>query len=341
MSRINVAVIGCGHWGPNFIRNFSRIHNVNVKYACDLSPQRLRRIKNAYPSVKTVKDCLTPINDSDVDAIVISTPAETHYSIAKNALKGEKHVLLEKPIATNLREGRDLVSIARRKRKILMVSHTFKFNPGIQELKRIIKKGTLGEIYYINSLRTNLGPLRKDVNVMWDLAPHDLSIISYLLDSQPISVSAIGKKFLPHNLEDIVFITMAYPRNIFAHIHVSWLDPRKTREITIVGKRKMVVFDDLDSVNPVKVYDKSVIKKYFKQDYNSFEKFKMIIKSGKVSIPGIEQKEPLYVECSHFIECIRKEKKPITDGSEGCSVLRTLCALDKSLTNSGRLIRVK
>ena len=337
---IKLGVIGCGHWGPNFVRNFSQIKGTRVRYACDLNPNRLARIKNLYPEIKTTRNYHAILNDRDVDAVVIATPAKTHYKLAKQTLLNNKHLLIEKPIAMNIRNAKDLVDIAKAKRKILMVGHTFKFNPGINKLKWLIKTNALGRVHYIYSRRTNLGPLRRDINAMWDLAPHDISILSYILNAKPIDVRAAGRKFLDHGLEDVVFMTLTYPRNVFAHVHVSWLDPRKIREITVVGDKKMAVFDDLDVEKPIKVYDKSVVKKTFKQDYDSFKEFQLIIRNGKTYSPRVNFKEPLKIECAHFIECIKRKMTPLTDGEDGLSVLKVMLALQKSLDKDSALVKL-
>lgn len=340
MKKINIGIIGCGHWGPNFIRNFSQINRVLVKYACDLNPERLRHIKKIYPTSITTQDYKQIIKDKEITAVIIATPANTHYRLARESILNKKHALVEKPIATNLTEAAELISIAKDNKVVLMVGHTFKFNPGINKLRRLIKRGGLGRIYYIYSRRTNLGPLRKDVNAMWDLAPHDISIVSYLLDSQPIDVTARGKIFLEHNLEDVAFITLTYPKSVFVHIHVSWLDPRKVREIIVVGSKKMAIFDDLSIEEPIKIYDKSIVKRRFKQDYDTFEEFQMIIKDGRTSSPLVLQREPLKVECLHFIDCVRKGSSPLADGKDGFYVLKAMVALQESLKKDGALVRL-
>lgn len=337
---INVGVIGCGHWGPNFVRNFSQMKGVYVKYACDLSQHRLSHIRKLYPQTMTTQSYMRILRDKEIDAVVIATPARVHYTLAKEALSHSKHILVEKPIATDTKQAKELISIAKSRKRVLMVGHTFKFNPGINKLKWLIKTKKLGRIYYIHSRRTNLGPLRGDVNAMWDLAPHDISIISFLLDSQPIDVSVRGKKFLEHDLEDVAFMALTYPKDVFAHIHVSWLDPRKVREMTVVGNKKMAIFNDLDMKEPVRVYDKSVMKKRFKQDYDSFEEFQMIVRNGKTYSPRVPLKEPLKIECGHFIECIKNNITPLTDGRDGLAVLRVMSALQKSLDENGALVRL-
>lgn len=340
MKKINIGIIGCGHWGPNFVRNFNRIKDTFVKYVCDLNPDKLAYMRKLYPCVISIRDYAHILNDPDIDAVVIATPANTHYRLSKESLLHNKNVLVEKPMALKINEAKELINAAEHNKKILMVGHTFKFNPSINKLRWLVQTKRLGKIFYIYSRRTNLGPLRKDVNAMWDLAPHDISIISYLLNSQPIDVTARGKKFLEHNLEDVIFMTLTYPRNVFVHVHVSWLDPRKVREIIVVGSKKMAIFDDLDTKEPVKVYDKTVVKKHFRQNYNTFREFQMIVKEGPTTTPRVIFKEPLSIECEHFIRCIKRNTIPLTDGKDGLSVLEALIAIQKSLANNGACISI-
>ena len=340
-NKISVGIIGCGHWGPNFIRNFSKIKNCGVKYASDLNVERLSHIKQAFPDIATTPHYLRILEDETIDAVVIATPAQTHYQLAKNALGHGKHVLVEKPITRRVCEAEELIEIAERKKKILMVGHTFKFNPGIRKLKSLIDSNALGKVYYVYSRRTNLGPIRKDVSAVWDLAPHDISIFNYLLEDVPLSAAAHGNKCLPHGLEDVCFITLAFPDKVLGHIHVSWLDPKKVREIVVVGSKKMAIFDDLNAQAPIVIYDKSVMKKRFKQDYASFKEFQMIIKDGKTVIPKVKKEEPLQAECAHFIDCIRRESVPLTDGKDGLKVLKVLIAIQESLSKNGTQISLR
>lgn len=336
--KITIGIIGCGHWGPNFIRNFSKIKNCDVKYASDLNAERLSHVKQVFPDIATTPHYLRILEDETIDAVVIATPAHTHYRLAKDALRHGKHVLVEKPITGRVREAEELIAIAEQKKRILMVGHTFKFNPGIRKLKSLIDSNTLGKVYYVYSRRTNLGPIRKDVNAMWDLAPHDISIFNYLLDDCPLFAAAQGNKCLPHGLEDVCFITLAFPNKVLGHIHVSWLDPKKVREIVVVGSKKMAIFDDLNAQAPIIIYDKSVMQERFKQDYASFKEFQMIIKDGKAVIPKVKKEEPLKAECAHFIDCIRKGNVPLTDGRDGLEVLKVLIAIQDSLLKDGARI---
>jgi len=341
MRQVNIGIIGCGYWGPNFVRNFTKITGVKVKYVCDLSSARLIHMKQLYKKIVTTRDYLQILRDEDIDAVVIAVPAAKHFTLVKKALEYNKHVLVEKPIATKVSDAKEIIHLAKLRKKILMVGHTFKFNPGVNKLKWLVQKNKLGRIYYIYSRRTNLGPLRRDVNALWDLAPHDISILNYVINDTPLAVTAKGERYLPHKLEDICFSTLTYPNRILANVHVSWLDPKKVRETIIVGSKKMAIFDDLNVNSPVSVYDKSVVKKRFKQSYDSFKEFQMIIKDGKVDFPKIRQQEPLLVECRHFIDCVKNNIKPLTDGNDGLEVLKVLIGIQKSLKNNGAQVKLR
>ena len=338
---IKIGVIGCGHWGPNYVRNFSSMSGVSVTWASDIDQKRLDYIKQLYPAVKATKDYKKIIENRKIDAVVIATPTATHYQIARECLLHNKHTLVEKPLAIKVKDAEELVKLVEKKRKILMVGHTFEYNPAINKIKEFIKKGRLGKVYYLNSTRTNLGPLRTDVSALWDLAPHDISIFSYVLNSQPFKVTAHGAQYLQRGIEDVAFITLYYPCNIIAGIHVSWLNPRKVREITIVGNKKMLVFDDLSSTSPIRLYDKGVIRKpYPSPYYNTFGEFQLIIREGNVTIPRIEMKEPLQLECQHFLACLAQKKQPRSSGKVGLKVVKVLEAAQRSLKNNGRVEEV-
>ncbi|MCK4326121.1 Gfo/Idh/MocA family oxidoreductase [bacterium] len=339
---INLGVIGCGHWGPNYVRNFSSISGTDVSWVSDLNQRRLAHIKQLYPTVQVTRDYKKIIEDRSIDAVVIATPTATHYRIARECLLHNKHTLIEKPLAIKVREAEELVTVAKKKRKILMVGHTFEYHPAINKIGEFIKKGRLGKVYYLHSTRTNLGPLRSDVSALWDLAPHDISIFSFLLNDQPLKVATQGARYLQKGLEDVAFITLYYPRNIIAGIHVSWLNPRKVREITIVGSKRMLVFDDLSSISPIYLYDKGVIRKpYLPPYYDTFGEFQLIIREGNVTIPKIELKEPLHLECQHFLECLIRKKQPRSNGGVGLKVVKVLEAAQKSLENNGKVEEVQ
>ncbi len=333
MEKIRIGIIGCGHWGPNFVRNFTQLSKAKVCVVCDINLQKLGHIRKLYPSISTSAHYESMLNNHNIDAVIIATPASTHYNLTKDSLLKDKHVLVEKPLAMKVDEAEELIELAKKKKRILMVGHTFIFNPAVNKIKTYIKKKELGRIYYLHSRRTNLGPLRQDVSAMWDLAPHDISIFSYLLDTKPVEVVAQGQDYLQKDKEDIAFITLIYPKKVIAHIHVSWLDPRKVREITIVGSKKMVIFDDLNLSEAVRLYDKRVMKKKYKQDYDTFKEFQMIINEGKIEIPKVKMDEPLRIECNHFLECIHNAKNPLSDGISGLNVLKVLVAIQHSLRN--------
>ncbi len=340
MEKINLGIIGFGHWGPNYVRNFSSLGLAKVKYVCDIQRNRLKSVKSQHPQIITTVDYKDILKDNSIHAVVISTNASSHYELVSQALIHDKHVLVEKPFVLDIKDGQKLIDLSEKRQKIIMVAHTFLYNLGIRKLKDLIRNKSLGRIYYLHSKRTNLGPLRKDVSALWDLAPHDISIFNYLLEAEPIEVFARGNQYLQSGKEkeDVVFATLTYPKNIIANIHVSWLDPRKVREITIVGDKKMVVFDDLNIKEPVHLYDKRVMKRKFRQDYDSFEEFQMIIRDGKITAPKVKIDEPLKLECKHFIDCIIKHKTPLTDCRDGFNVLRILSGIQQSLDNKGERV---
>ncbi|MBU1999384.1 MAG: Gfo/Idh/MocA family oxidoreductase [Candidatus Omnitrophica bacterium] len=336
--KINIGIIGCGHWGPNFVRNFSNNPSIAEISVCDSRAEKLNHIKALYPRVKAFHNYQQLFNAENLHAVVISTPAVTHYKITREAIKRDFHILVEKPISVNTRQARELISLARKRKRILMVGHTFLYNPAVQKIREILKRQELGKIFYIHSRRTNLGPLRQDVNAIWDLSPHDISIINYILNSSPLEVSAHAQRFLSHKLEDVGFVICKYPKNILAHIHVSWLDPKKIRELTIIGSKKMLVYDDISAQEPIKLYDKGVMKKRYDVDYKTFKEFQLIIREGEVSLPQVVKAEPLNTECRHFIDCVLHNKRPDTDGENGLEVLRVLEAIDTSLKNNSRKV---
>lgn len=331
---VNIGVIGFGHWGPNHVRIFSSLLNSKVLMCSDLSEDRLKAIKNLFPSVGVTADYRDILAKKEIDAVCISTPTSSHFSIAKEALQHHKHVLCEKPLALKPDECRELEALAKQNKKILMVGHVFVFNAGIVRLKEYIKSGELGTIHYAHSERTNLGPFRYDVNALWDLAPHDIAIFNYLFDSCPVSVSARGQKCLETSLEDLAFATLEYPNNILVNVHVSWLDPKKVRQITIVGDKKMVIWDDLDNVGPVKLYDKYVEKTSV--FYETYGEFQLLSREGSITIPKINLVEPLKAQNQYFIDCVEKgSSSEIADARKGFDVVKTLCAIQDSINKRG------
>ena len=335
---INIATIGCGYWGPNLVRNLSEIEGANIAAICDIDKNKLNSLKKSYPNIKIATDNYKDIlNNKEIDAVVVATPAITHYKIANECLLAGKHVLVEKPLAHNSKDAEELVKTAKEKKKILMVGHTFEYNPVVAKIKEYIKNGDIGKVYYIDCTRVNLGQIRDDVNVVWNLAPHDISVILYWLEPKEAKVSCKGIAHIRQGIEDVAYLTLELQNSIFVNIHVSWLDPVKTRKMTIVGSKKMILYDDLDSEAKIKIYDKGVD---FKADPYAYGAFQLKLRAGDILIPKIESSEPLRNECEHFIECIKKNKTPRTDGLNGLRVVKVLEAAQESLKNNGASIKV-
>lgn len=342
---VNIGVIGCGYWGPNLIRNFSQIENCNVVYCCDLNEDRLSHIKKKYPSVKTTQDYNDILKDEDIDAVAIATSPSSHFKIAKDVLLGKKHVLIEKPITSNSNDAEELIKIAKNENRVLMVDHTFEYTPAVNKIKEIIKSGELGSILTIDMIRVNLGLFQKDINVIWDLAPHDVSIINYILECKPLSVRAIGESFIQKGIEDDVRLILKCPNKVLVNLHVSWLDPCKIRRITIVGNKKMLVYEDTEPIEKIKIHDKGVTIQ--KNDlprgkyYDTFEEFQLVYRSGEVYSPKLDSVEPLNVMCRHFIDCIKNNKTPRSDGLIGLNVVKVIEAAQQSLKEKGREIGIE
>ncbi|MBL8013131.1 MAG: Gfo/Idh/MocA family oxidoreductase [Candidatus Omnitrophica bacterium] len=336
---VNIGVIGCGHWGPNHIRVFSQSLNSKVVMCADLDQKRLTSIQALFPSIKTTTDYKAILNHPDIDAVVISVPTNMHYSFAKEALEHGKHVLCEKPLALIPQECLALKELALKQKKVLMVGHIFVFNAGIVKLREYIQTGEIGKVQYAHSERTNLGPFRYDVNALWDLAPHDISIFNYMLNACPVGVSARGQKCLGSNLDDLCFATIEYPNNILVNVHVSWLDPKKVRQITIVGDKKMLAWDDLDNVGPIKLYDKHVEKTSVY--YETYGEFQLLSREGNITIPNVGFNEPLKAQGKFFIDCIEGNAAPdVADAQKGYEVVKTLCAIQESVEKKGAPVAI-
>jgi predicted dehydrogenase len=334
---MRIAVIGSGHWGPNHIRNFSSLPDVQVVAAADLDEKRLAVVARIYPTLRTVRDYRELVWDPQIDAVVIATPTRTHYEITKEALLAGKDVLCEKPLAIASAQCQELAERAVAKRRVLMVGHVFLFNPGISKLHELVKEGKAGRIYYAHATRTNLGPIRDDVNASWDLASHDVSIFNYLFGGAPLEVSATGGCFLQRNIEDVAFLSLFYPEGLLANIHISWMDPKKVREIIVVGDKTMLVWNDLDPEGPIRIYDKGVIQEPY---YETFGEFQLLLRDGEISIPKVRMTEPLRLEAEHFIACVRERKNPLCDVGSALDVVRTLEAVDASLAARGQPVKV-
>lgn len=338
---IGIAVIGAGHWGPNLIYNFESGNRSRVVSVADRDPARLRMMRERFPHIQTTEDNRNAIENPAVEAVVIATPASTHFALADAALRAGKHVLVEKPIATKLTDADKLCELAANIDRVLMVGHVFVFNAAVRCVKDLLTRRHLGRVYYMSMQRTNLGPIRTDVNAAWDLAAHDISIANYWLETQPESVSAVGTGWINDGLDDVVFATLRYPGNVLVNFHASWLHPRKNRDITVVGDRRMLIFDDLSAGLPVRVYDKQVQNTAMPETFDgTLAAFRTMVHEGEMSTPSVEASEPLRNECEHFLECIESGTRPVTDASFGLAVVRALDAVGKSVRQSGRPVEI-
>jgi predicted dehydrogenase len=332
MNKLNVAVIGCGYWGPNLLRNFSQIPDCQVKACCDLDEKKLARMKTLYPAITTIRSYEEILADASIDAVAIATPVRTHAVLAKQCLAHDKHVLIEKPMASSSEECMDLIRLAEARRRILMVGHTFEYSAAVNKAKQIIDSGELGEIYYISCVRVNLGLFQPDINVIWDLAPHDITIILYLLQQFPVAINSQGKAHFRPKIEDVATITLNFPNGTIAFIHNSWLDPDKIRKITIVGSKKMLVYDDVNPNEKIRIYDKGVEAPPY---YDTFAEFHFSYRYGDIYSPRLHEHEPLRAECEHFLECIKSGKAPQSDGYSGLRIVSILEAANRSLRDGG------
>lgn len=331
MNRVKVGVIGYGYWGPNLVRNFVELSDSEVIAVADLREERLRQVKDRYPKIMTTTD-YTEMFRLGVEAVVVATPPSSHFRFAWECLEHNLHVLVEKPLTLDSGQAEALVTLAEKNDRVLMVGHTFEYNPAVHALKNLVESGELGDILYIDAARLNLGLFQRDLNVMWDLAPHDISILLYILGQMPISVSAHGKACVFDNIHDVVYLTLTFPGNILAHVHVSWLDPCKVRRITVVGSKKMANYNDVSTLEMIKIYDKGVEAPRYT---NNFGEFQCSYRYGDVVIPNIKFVEPLRIECQHFINSITNHTHPNSSGEDGLNVVRVLEAAQRSLVNSG------
>ena len=330
-AKLKIAQIGVGYWGPNLLRNLFLNNNCEVKTVVDFSNERLKFVKNTYPTINVTDKIKSVIIDDSIDAVVIATPVNTHFDIAKECLISGKHVLVEKPMATKVEEVDELGVLAKSKKLVAMVGHTFLFNSAVRYVKNLIDEGELGDIRYIYSQRLNLGRIRNDVDALWNLAPHDISIIQYWLnEAEPISINRNGMSYVQNDIDDVVFLNLNYPNNIMANIHVSWLDPNKIRRITIVGTKKMVLYDDI-AENKISIFDKGIDRMALlgkHMDFDNAANYNFNLRSGDVILPKIDWIEPLKVEIDHFVDCINN-KTPCLTGTEHAS--KVVDILGKSL----------
>jgi predicted dehydrogenase len=329
---INLAVVGCGYWGPNLIRNFMADMECRVRIVCDQNSERLSYVRRLYPAVETCTDLDGVLENGEVDAVAIATPVRTHFEFARRSLESGKHTFIEKPMAASTQECMELIDLAKSRNLTLMVGHTYIFSPPVRKIKEIVRSGDLGEVQYVSSRRLNLGLFQTDINVAWDLAPHDISIILYVLDETPVSVNCQGKAHVNRKIEDVTNMTLNFGNGGFATIQSSWLDPNKVREMTFVGSKRMLVYNDVEPIEVIKIYDKRV---EVPPHYDTFAEFHYSYHYGDMYSPYLKQVEPLKTECSHFLDCIRAGSKPETCGMQGLKVVQILEAASESLRRNG------
>jgi predicted dehydrogenase len=321
----------------NYVRVFSELVESRVVTVCDQSPERLKEVSRRFPGVYLTSQIDDAISQPGVDAVVVCTEATTHFNVTRRLLLAGKPTLVEKPLTTTSAEAEKLIDLAESNSTILMVGHTFVFNAGVRKVKEYVQKDS-GRVYYLYARRTNLGPIRRDVNALWDLAPHDIAIFNYLLDSTPLWVSAVGGKVLRNCRDDVGFISLGYPDNVLAHVHVSWADPDKAREVVVVKSDKRIVFNDLNGIEQVRVFEKGVSP--IEQEPLNYGEFRFEIRDGDIISPRIEPVEPLKHQCRHFVECVRTGKRPISSGVEGRDVVRVLEAVNRSIECKGLQIEI-
>jgi predicted dehydrogenase len=337
---MKTAVIGYGYWGPNLVRNFSWLQDTEVTYVCDIDPKRLEKVGGLFPNVRTTTtDYRQVLDDPDIDAVAIATPVRTHYPLARMALEAGKHVLIEKPMTDSVTDARHLVALAAERQRIVMVDHTFLYTGAVRKIKELIETDRIGDIYYFDSVRVNLGLFQNDVNVIWDLAPHDLSILQYLIGRRPVAVSALGVSHVRHHPENLAYITVFYDDSTIAHCHVNWLSPIKVRQILIGGSKRMIVYNDMENTEKIKVYDSGVELNAGDRDmlYQTLIQYR----TGDMYAPKLDQTEALKTECRHFIDCIRQNEQPLSNGEFGLGVVELLEAAQRSVQQKGLSIALE
>ena len=334
--QVSVAVVGVGGWGKNLARNYSQIRDARLKYLCDLDERKLAAVHAQFQAERTTTRFDELLADPALDAVIIATTGPTHYTLCKRALEAGKDVYVEKPFVLSVPEAEELVALAAERKSVLMVGHLLEYHPVVQKLREMIVKGELGKIRYIYSQRLNLGTVRMDENALWNFAPHDISVILHLLGANPTDVSARGQSYLRKGIEDVVFLAINFGDQAMGHVHVSWLDPHKTRRLTIVGSKRMAVFDDLEPNEKLKVYDKGA---EISTDYDTFAEY-VGLRFGDITVPYIRVGEPLRIECEHFLRCVRERTQPLSDGQDGLRVVKVLQAASDSLRQNGAPVAI-
>jgi predicted dehydrogenase len=332
---INIGVIGYGYWGPNIVRNFSTLEETRVLAVCDGNQEAMNRARKIYPQITVTRDCDDILTSPEIDAVAVITPVSTHFELAKRALENGKHVFVEKPFTATVAQAEELINLAERNKLTIMVDHTFIFTGAVRKIKQLIDEKVLGDLYYYDSVRVNLGLFQRDVNVIWDLAPHDFAVMDYLIDEEPAAVAACGKAHV-NGMEDTAYVTVHFNNNMIAHFNVNWLSPVKVRTTLIGGEKKMLVWNDLEPDEKIKIYDKGV------EIRNKEAEYKMLVnyRSGDMHAPRVEQIEALKIEAEYFVHCIKENKTPINDGRAGLRVVRMLDACNASLIKNGQAVEL-
>ena len=331
---IRMGVIGYGYWGPNILRVFNTVEGSKVIAVCDIKQDALKRVRKIYPEIRVTTDPEELLSSVDIDAVAVITPVFSHYELAKKALLLGKHVFVEKPFTYTVAQAEELIELAEKNHLKIVVDHTFLFTGAVRKIKQVIDDGTLGSLLYFDSMRVNLGLFQHDVNVVWDLAPHDLSVVDYLVEEKPTAVVATGEAHFNHGMEDVAYITLYFPKHLIAHINVNWLSPVKVRTTLIGGKKKMLVWNDLDPDEKIKIYDKGIEVETKEGVYDLLLSYR----SGDMWAPKVDQIEALRLEAEHFLDCVAKDKVPINDGNSGLRVVKILEAANKSIKNRGEMV---
>lgn len=335
-AKLNVALIGCGYWGKNYLRLLNDLEDSNVVMVCDQNPAVKDTYLAKYPEIEFTTNHQDVVNRDDIDAVVIATITTEHYNIAADCIRAGKHALIEKPLTSTAAQGEELVTLAEEHGVKLMVGHIYLYNSAIQRAKEIMHDERLGQLHYLYTQRTNLGPIRHDVNVAWDLAPHDISILNYFMDAEPEWVSAVGHNLSTSEHADVAFITMGYPGNVVGHIHVSWADPSKVRDVVIVGSQRRIYLNDMDPQEPIRIFERGLEP----SAHDTTIENRFTIRDGDIISPRLKMSEPLRAECQHFIDCVVNDETPLSHGESGASVVRVLEAIDKSIERNGARVMV-
>ncbi len=338
MTHTTIGIIGCGYWGPNLLRNFAESETAELRWICDVDASRLAAIGRRYPGARTTIDFHDLVTDPTLDAIVVATPVATHFALARESLLAGKHVLVEKPLTASVREAEDLIALAEQGGLTLMVDHTFVYTGAVRKIKEIVNSGELGDLLYFDSNRINLGLFQRDINVVWDLAPHDLSIMDFIIERQPQALSAIGSCHVEKGIENIAYVILRFSDEFIAHFHFNWLSPVKIRRTLIAGSRKMILYDDIEPTEKVRVYDKGVTSNRGDVDKEAAYKTLVSYRTGDVWAPQLDPTEALRYVCDEFLDSVQEARRPLTDGPSGLRVVRLLEAAQQSIKEGGRAI---